>query len=217
MRNLLPDEVVNVREADQPWTRKLTDRLLDKHFAGTPPGRIAQDLDRTPKAVRRQLEMFTRDEQDRASKYEPLDREDRKGRRFTENDNLIILAYRKLGLPVSVAAKVLQRDTDELRTQSRALYKKLDVQKEVVKAKSTVRSSTMQLAPQLDFIWALRYIYFVYKASHVSDEVYDAIVQEEIEYGGGESAFEQIKHHTGWPIYIRSLAGYLVDKKKASK
>jgi len=216
MRTLLPEESLQAKHADEAWGDSLTDKLLDMHFAGTPPPRMAVELGRKPKAIWRQIEMFTRNERGRAVNYHPHNRTSREGKRFTENDDLIVQAYRKLGLGVSIAAKVTQHSTDELRQQSRRISK-AEVRQEVVEAKSAIRSANTKLAPTLDFIWAHRYIYFVYKTPILPDKVYDAMVEEEIEYGGGEDKFLEIKNHHGWPDYIKSLALYLCGKQKEGK
>jgi hypothetical protein len=54
----------------------------------------------------------------------------------------------------------------------------------------------------------------VYKKPVISDDAYNALVHEVVEYGGGEKAFNAIKLHKGWPDRIKSLALYLVEKHK---
>jgi hypothetical protein len=101
---------------------------------------------------------------------------------------------------VDQIAKLLQRDVKEISGGA---------SDEVGKARTFE-----EVAPRLDLIWAHRYIYFVYKTSLISDEAYDDMVKEEIEFGGGEKAFVTIKLRQGWPDCIKSLALYLVERMK---
>ena len=120
--------------------------------------------------------------------------------RWTQNELALLKANRDKGVPPQYTARLLCRDENELT-----------LKKEVQVGKTR---SLMSLAPTLDLIWAYRYVHIVYKQSLITDEVYDALVQEEIEYGGGAAAFEAIKHHQGWPERIRSLGLYLVQREK---
>ena len=71
---------------------------------------------------------------------------------------------------------------------------------------------TKAIAPTIDLIWACRYSHFVYRSDIVPDATYDAMVQEEIEFGGGERLFAEIKATKTWPDHIIALCHYLRDK-----
>lgn len=205
--NLLPDDVGKNARADQPWLKSETDRMLDLYFDGCPPDRIAIKLKRNPKAVRRALETFTYNERDRAVRYEPRRRVSRVGRRWTENEILFCQAHQKLQVPSAATVKVLARKLEELsgkpayRRQLRGLKKFQD------------------LVTTADLAKALRYAYHVWPEQRqylIADEDYDAILAEEIEFGGFAKTFKQMQ--TDGPRVcsgaVKALALYLVERNK---
>lgn len=194
---LLEEESLKNEFADLPWKRSQTDKMLDMFLAGAHPKRIAYELGRNRKAIDRRIEQFRCNERDKATRYEPRRRVSRKGKRFTENEEMICRAHRERKVPFEVTAKVLQRAVEELKGSPRLPKETTDMKR---------------LVPSIDLIWSYRYAYYVWKMPVISDTEYDALVEEEIEYGGGERAFAEIKLHRGWPIHIRTLALYLVEK-----
>lgn len=204
MKGLFPDKEVKNPAAEEPWRKSETDRMLDLYFAGTPPDRIAIELKRDPHAVKVRLSKFIYNDRDFVERYEPRQRISRKGKRLTENENQVIAQHRKRDLPPSWTARLLARSKEDWLGGPGA---------EVAEAKGRVAS----IAPMLDLIWAHRYIFFVYKKRVITDEVYDALVAEEVEFGGGKKAFAKLKEHRGWPNHIKSLALYLFDKGKEGK
>lgn len=203
MSGFLPSESLRNKAASEPWMKSDTDKMLDLYFAGAHPNRIAQELERNPKAIKRYLEQFTYNERYRAAKYEPFRRISRQGKRFTENESLIWKAHQERKIPLSITARLLQRNVSEIDGNG--------LKGQIVVARQK------QIAPTLDIIWAHRYMYFVWEQPILSDDTYDTLVQEEIEYGGGEKAFATIKNHAGWPEYICSLALYLSVKHEKEK
>ena len=205
------DEVKN-KNVDRPWMKSDTARMLNLYCAGSAtPDRIAQEMGRTPKAVKRQLELFTYNERDRAVRYEPQRRVSRKGQRFSKNEQVMWDKHRELGVPAEVTAKVFCRPIKELDgSQTERKVK-------VAKTKAGTMTDRMECGigiPSIDLIWAYRYIYFVWnkeKEGIISDQLYDDLVQEECEYKNAQQ-FEEIKRHQGWPEHIRSLAMYLAIK-----
>jgi hypothetical protein len=198
-----PDKELKNESADEPWKKSETDKMLDLYFEGAHPKRIAQQLARNPKAVRRRLEQFSYNERDRAVCYDPFRRVSRKKKKMTQNELTMWDAHRERKVPVAITAKVLCRDVTELDGSS------------IV---GTMKSDEMRgVAPRMDLIWAHRYIHFVWKTPIITDKAYDDLVEEEIEYGGGLKAFATIKLHQGWPDYIKSLALYLHEKYKEEK
>ena len=64
--------------------------------------------------------------------------------------------------------------------------------------------------PKVDKILAYRYAFFVYKKRIISDEKYDAMAGEEIEFGTMDPALLQGKDPRPCPERIKTLALYLV-------
>ena len=201
MSGFFKDEAVGNKAADEPWKRSETDKMLDSYFHGAHPVRIAQELGRNPKAVKRRLEQFTYNERGWVERYEPIRRLSRKGKKLSENEQVLIQAHIERDVPRQDTARLLARPLEELTGA---------VQAETVR----VKSKTHSFAPTLDVIWALRYAFFAYDEAIVSDEAYDHLVHEEIEYGGGAKGFAAIKTSSHTPQRIKSLAMYLVEKEK---
>jgi len=192
---LFPDKEVRNKEADEPWKKSETDRMLDQYLAGAQPNRIAQMLGRNPKAIKRRLEQFAYNERDRAVKYKPFRRVSRKGQRLTENEKEWIRTFKERGISPKVLAKVLARDVSEINPDT----------------KSPARiNDGKQVAPTLDLVLAYRYAYHIYKIRIISDKEYDTLKEEEIEYGAGLKALGTSRGDI--PQYIKSLALYLVKK-----
>ena len=201
MKSLIPEsQIPRTEHANEVWTPEEDDALLDAHLAGGSPGALAAEFKRKPKAIVRRIDYYRDNERDWVLNYKPVDRISRKGKRLTTNEKLIIAAHRKKKIAPYLTARVLARDVSEIKDHSGqvAEVKNLNV-----------------LAPKLDLIWAYRYIHFVYKKPLISDTVYNELVDEEIEYGGGLLSFEAIKEHRGWPEHIKCLALYLVGKRDA--
>lgn len=199
------DELRNGR-AEEPWKKSETDKMLDLYLAGGHPKEIAYTLQRNPKAVKRRLEQFTYNERDRAVLYEPFKRVSRRGQRFTENEKLMIQEHNERKVAPEHTAKVLQRKVDEINPDG--------TRKAIIKAGTT-------FAPTMDIVLALRYIYYIYDEmpSPVSDETYDRMVVEEIEFGGGEKILLQYAKGgiRSVPSRIKTLALYLCELLKDSK
>src|SRR6266508_3281885 len=117
MKSLLPDVDLSNANADRPWRKSEIDRLLDLYFAGASPDRLAQILKRNPKAIRRMLEQFTYNERDRAVLYQPYrPRVSRKGKRWTENERLLVVAHHERKIPFGATVKVLARTVGEFKS-----------------------------------------------------------------------------------------------------
>jgi len=202
MKNLIPDDQIpRTEHANEVWSQEQDDALLNDYLSGGSPGALAAKHKRKPKAITRRIDYYRDNERDWVVNYKPgPTRQSRKGKRLTSNEKLIIAGHRAKKIAPYLTARVLAREVSEIEDH--------DGQVREVK-------NLAALAPKLDLIWAYRYIYLIYKLSLISDKTYDDLVEEEIEYGGGTLAFEGIKKHQGWPIHIRSLAGYLTEKQKA--
>jgi ribosomal protein S24E len=198
------DKEVKNKAADTPWKKSERDHVLDVYFAGgegANPDVIARKIGRNPKAVKRLLEMFVYDERERATLYEPKKRINRKGLGITKNEQALIDAHKERKVDPKITAKVLCRSVAEVTGKIDADLRKSKEQRRVFDS-------------GLDLIWAHRYLYFVLQKPILDDQSYNALVIEEVEYGGKLREFEQIKAATEWPDYIRSLAWYLYDKEK---
>ena len=205
-KGFFQESEVKNKQNDQPWKKSERDAMLDAYFAGgngAHPNVIARKLGRNPKAIKRRLEEYTYNEDDRVVRYEPFRRASRMGLRWTQNELALLKANTAKGVAAVHTARLLCRAVNELT-----------LDKEVGAAKQRALNV---LAPTMDLIWAYRYVHFVYRTQIITNEEYDALVQEEIEYGGGADAFEKIKGYKGWPDRIKSLAHYLLDKRKDDK
>lgn len=200
MKGLLPDKEVRNEQADAPWRRSETDKMLDLYLSGAHPKHIAVELKRNPKAVRRRLEQFTYNERGWVERYQPRQRNSRKNKRMTETEILILKAHAERKVPIELTARLLARSLDELKLQPKMEQSKV--------------KQNVCLAPTLDLILAHRHLYFLRKRPVISDAAYDTLVQEEIEYGGGEKAFKEMKDFAKVPLYIRNLALYLEGKNE---
>lgn len=198
---LLPEEKIVNKAAQDIWKRKEVDRLLEMYLTGMDLGRIAFKLNRNRKAIIRKIQEYIYNERERVTNYKPRRRTSRAGQRMTPNELQMIKQLAKKRVPAEKIALLLQRKVEEITGGKRI--------EEAPKI-----SNMKAVAPTLDLIWAHRYIYFVYKTPIISDEAYDDLVKEEIEYGGGGPAFAAIKAHNGWPNYIKSLALYLTERPK---
>lgn len=197
MDQLFSDDQIKNKEADEPWKKSETDKMLDLYFAGAHPKRIATILQRNPKAVKRRLEQFTYNERDRANRYEPVKRMSRKGQRITENEKAMIVAYKARHLPMAMLAKVLQRAPRELGLDSTDLTRLVDFKK---------------VGIGVDLVLAYRYLYYVKGISILSDQAYDKLEAEEIEFGSNGDILNKAvgsDKEDDYPNHVRALALYL--------
>lgn len=201
MKQLFPDDEVRNKKSDAPWTALDTDKMLDEFFAGGSPARLAQVLQRNPKAIKRQLEQFFYNELDKTVKYQPTKRYSRKGKRWTPNEVLFRKQCAKRGVPAENVAKVLCRAPNEC---GGLLY---DLEGEAERSKI---DKGRQIAPTMDLIWAYHYLFHRTGKRAISDQAYDDLVKEEIEFGGGSTVFKLIKEQDDYPGRIRCLAHYLL-------
>ena len=195
---LLPDSQIKNRSAQEIWMKREVDRLLDWYLEGADLGRIAARLSRNRKAVVRKLQEYIYNERDRVINYDPRCRQSRRGRRITPNEKQIIAECRKKGVEWKHIARVLMREVKEISLET-------DVQKAKARTLTCV-------APSLDFVLACRYAFHIYKEALISDETYDDLKQEEIEYGGAAGAFAGDPHDC--PTRIKTLTIYLSERKK---
>lgn len=207
MSGLLPDDEIKNANNDLPWKKGERDRLLDIYLAGgngASPGALAREFNRNKKSIERRLEDYTYNYEHRAEDYEPVQRISRIGKRFTENEQLIIRSHRKKGVAVEHTARLLARSVRELTVGD-------------TKAGAAKVKQDKVFAPTLDLILALRYAFFVYQRKLVPDSVYDDLVAEEKEYGGGAPALQSLGDPKVCPRRIKTLALYLTEKADDEK
>lgn len=197
MKGLFPEsELRRNASADKPWLRGDTDKMLNLYFSGAHPNRIAQELNRNPKAVKRALEQFTYNERDRAVRYEPVQRYSRKGKRLTENENLMIASFLERKQPMEALAKVLQRDLSEIYKDPKAHVE---------------RSKDLVIASGVDLCLAYRCLrdFFLYPI--ISPQTLKDMEQEEMEFGAGSVILAKKSGKTvdDIPLRVRTLAFYL--------
>lgn len=198
------EQVKNV-QADEPWKKSERDWVLDTYLAageGATPKQMAQKLGRNPKALVRLVQQFCYNEQDRVIHYEPFRRLSRKGKKFTQNELSLWRALADKQVPPAAIAKVLQRDVNELTHQKESTIAQ--------------QKSATPFAPTLDLIWAFRCAHAL-GTPLISDDTYDDLVKEEIEFGGGGPRFARLKAFVGWPPHVRALVAYLTEKQKFEK
>jgi len=195
MSKLLPEDSVRNKQAEEIWTKKEVDRLLDMFFEGADIVRIAAKLGRNPYAIKKKLDEYVYNERNRIVNYQPRQRISRKGKRLTGPERKLIRSCLKQGIDLEHAARVLMRDLSEISTKD---------QEQVVRNK--------QIAPTLDLVMAYRYIYHNYKFKLVSNKTYNDMKAEEEEYGGGSKVLSSPE-----PPYIKTLALYLTEKYEWEK
>lgn len=197
------------KSSTEIWTKKERDKALDLYFAGKKGTEIGLQFKDDSEAFLRILNRLRKnskkegheDEPGRAERYKPVQRVSRKGKKLTPNEEHFIRCHQELKLDPAVTAKILCRDVSEIDGSS---------------IKKKITANELRNVPTIDIIWALRYAYFGWKEPIVSDDVYDDMVKEEIEYAS-EKSFARVKMHAGWPDPIKSLAMYLADKHNPKK
>jgi len=174
--------------------------MLDLYFSGTPPDRIAIELKRNPKAIKRRIEQFVSNERDRAVLYVPFKRMVRTSLRLTQNETLLIAAHVRNGVPSKATAHVLQRVVSEVNPDWK--------RKAEVKTAKTFASS-------LDLFLACRYAKLKWQEDLVNPDTYAAMEHEEREYGGGGPVLDYKQKVNDMPERIVYLALYLRARLKS--
>jgi hypothetical protein len=209
-KTLFQDDLFRSENADKPWMKSDTDRMLDLYFNGADPDRIAYLLKRNPKAVARRLEQFTYNEDERAERYDMFKRDSRRGKRLTENEKVFIAAHVERKVPMEATARVLCRRVEEIRGESiTSSRNKVEDSKGNAKLE---HNWLKQVAPTLDMLIAHHYLFWQAKQPVISNKEYDDLRAEEIEYGCGKAAVEAVskfRQVLDYPPYIRYLAFYI--------
>lgn len=200
MKGFFKEEDIRNKEADKPWTSSENDRMIELYLCGSPPDRIASAMERNPKAIKRRLEQFAYNERDLTERYQPVRRTPRKGKRLTETERLLIKGWKERKVTPKAQARFLQRDVRELGLDREDL---------------TALNDMRKVGAGVDLLMAYRYLYYVKGHSIVSDQAYDELEKEEIEFGA--YGYKMLKkpgsdRAEDYPPHIRSLALYLVFK-----
>lgn len=195
MNELLDPNTLRNPSANEVWKRREVDELLELYLGGADLGRIGATLGRNRKAIVRKIQEYIYNERDRVTNYVPRQRSSRKGKHITQNERQLIQECRKKGVPDNCIAAVLTRPVDDL----------VDSSAQVAKTKTQ-----KVFAPTLDLILAHHYIYHVYKRPVLSNKAYDALVEEEREYGGAGATLSAPPRPC--PGRIKTLALYLCQR-----
>jgi len=198
-KGFFEEEVVRNMEADKIWTPEENDRFIELYLAGTPPDRISILLERNPKSIKRRLEQYTYNERGITERYDPVRRTSRKGKRFTENEMVLRKAWKKNNVPGKAQATFLMREPSELGVEGEEMPKLVDMKK---------------VGTGVDLVLAYRYLYYVKGISILSDQAYDSIEKEELEFGANSQILKipGSDRSEDYPPHIRALALYLAFK-----
>jgi len=178
------------------WTGKDTDRFLDMVLAGRTVTQVAYYFSREPeeiKAIYREIFYVT--------DYEPSSpRIARSGKPMLALETKLIAKWKSLKKPMAALARILQRDLDELGHD----------------LKGEVQIGRMrEVAPGTDLLLAHHYLIHQSKIRLVSDQAFESMKKEEIEFGGGADLLRMFETFTkvgDYPEHIRALAMYLLYK-----
>ncbi len=189
------------------WTKRERDRVLDLYLTDVSIDRIARKLGKDRRTVLRLIKAYRFNRKDRAVKYRPQLRVFRRGAALSDNEQKLIRTHVKLGISTEVTARLMGRIPGEILAHAVVAHQRIRVKIEFNKFKT--------LAPSLDQLLALHYLYHCAKCPLISDTEYDIAKEEEIEYGCGKEVIETASKFTGvgdYPPHIRSLAYYLQFK-----
>lgn len=181
----------------EPWKKRETARLLDLFLADVHSSDIAKSLGRDVEEVKQRIRKFANDENGRATNYEPVGRASRKGKKLSKNESRLIMHYSEKKMSFEVLAKVLCRQLKEISPDHKGL---------------TEAAETKRICTTLELLFAYQYCFFCCHKPVVSDEVYDTMKAEEIEYGGNAEFFSKPGPMTvvEYPLHIRYLGMYLM-------
>lgn len=203
MSGFFDDDELKNENADRPWMKSETDRMLDLYFDGSHPKEIAQKLKRNPKAVKRKLEQFTYNERERAVRYEPFRRVSRIGKRWTENERVMLKIYQSRNFPLDALARVLQRSDTEMAPHD-----------EKVIAQRAEMKIFLQPGIGVDMVLAHYAVKeFFKKPNYLIPEVQlKKMEEEEVEFGVGREKLLGDRPNPP-PHRVRQLALYLMYRQ----
>lgn len=182
------------------WTQSDTDKMLDLFFSGMSTVEVAERLRASVQNVRMRLKPFLFNIDDRAKNYQSNFRVSRKSKSLSFTEKKVIETYQQNNIPLKYLVKLLQRPLSEIDPD------------DIGKAKAKVMKD---VATGTDLVLAHRYLYHCTHTSIISDQAYDDLKAEEMEYGGGHGLLSQKASDLAidYPPHIRSLAYYLQFKK----
>lgn len=200
MKGFFKEDQVRKQNADRPWKRSEADRLIELYLGETPPKRIAKVLERDFSAIKQRLNKITNNEHDYVVNYEPFRRYSRKGKRLTANEHALVQTWTERKIKSVHQARFLQRDVGELPIPQADREKLIDMKR---------------VGVGVDLVLAYRYLYYVQGISMLSDQAYDALEKEEMEFGAYGSLLKQnvgSDRSEDYSPHIRALAIYLAFK-----
>jgi hypothetical protein len=177
------------------WNGSNTDELMDMALAGFSPEEIGNRFSISEKEVWSRFKegFYNR-------RYRPSGpRTWRGGMKLGPLEKKLLKRYQRKGYDVSVVGQILQRKPWEIDPD-------FEGQKKIIRMK--------ELAPAVDLLMAIHYLFHQTKTAIVTDEAYDLKKKEEIEFGAdGNTLLEFLdrkpRHVTDYPPHIRALADYL--------
>lgn len=211
MSGFFKEEEIKNPDAGKVWDKKERDKALNEYFStGGHPKRIGIKYKGSPKAFQNSIlnklkYNFEKKGQEegrgRAEKYKPSKyREWRGGKKFTPNEIDFIRCHKEQGISPEVTAKILCRKVSEIHKDYRGESRRKEMQ---------------DYATSLDLILAYRYAHHATGyPTLISDETYDEMVEDELEFGGVTLKDIQV---TSYPSHIKSLAIYLAQKHELDK
>lgn len=197
----------------EEWDEKERCKAWYEYLEGANPDRIGREYKGAAKAFTNSVLNKLRynykkkgkeDQPGRAEKWHPHFLPSRVGKRFTPNEEDVIANHRRLGVDPVHTARILGRKLKEIVPDK-------------TKGEASKVKENKVLAPTLDLILALRYAFRVYEIRIVSDQAYDDMVKEEIEYGGGAKVLKIQQDARDCPGRIKTLALYLSQKLEDEK
>lgn len=180
--------------------RSNTDILLDKYLAGIPLSKIASSLGIEKSLVKSRLTALGTNFEHLADRYEPGQRVSRMGKPISQTEAFLISQCRENKISLKVIANLVQRDKSELGVTQDERNTIVDMRR---------------VGVGVDLIQAYRYLYYCKGISVLSDQAYDALEKEEMEFGAHGGILKEAPSSDNPEDYrphIRALALYLVFK-----
>lgn len=205
MKGFFKEEQIRNQEADQPWTPSTSDRAIELYLAGTAPQRLAHLMQRTRKSIARRFEQYTYNEDNITERYQPHQRISRQGKRFTQNEVVLLKAWKKPEYFVTpeARARFLCRNIKELGVDAEEL---------------TTINNMKTVGSGVDLVLAHRYLQHCKDIRLLTPQAMANLEAEEQEFGArGDLLKRPPSTRAGdYPEHIKRLAMYLVYKHAKS-
>lgn len=205
-----PAKSFRPKKEKRSWDGLDTDRaiefIIQHNWRKLTVQRLARELERTPYSVKRHMQEILYNERGKgALKYKPTKRHSRCGLPFTRFEKKVLIPrHLRDEIPIVVTACILQRKPEEIREDWTGTKK---------------NNRLKDVAPVVDLVLAHRYLYWCAKRPIISDQSYDLLKKEELEFGGGFDLLSEpaSSRPCDYPAHIRSLAYYMMFKEEDKK